>query len=81
MDENYYNIYYIVIINEKQVEDPRWFKTTCGYAFCGKLINFTNGILWFELAGCGALVAVPAKWIKSIAPSKAKWNEIKEENK
>lgn len=45
--------------------------TTCGYKFCGKLINQSSSHLCFELNGHkDSLVIIPLSYIKWMAPSK-----------
>ena len=45
--------------------------TTCGYKFCGKLVNYSCSHAYFELNGHEeSLVIVPFSYIEWMAPSK-----------
>lgn len=66
------DIYYIISLKDKYKN--RLNLTTINKEFCGKFNHQAYGIIWFELNGSGAWVAIPDEWIEWIAPSKALWN-------
>jgi hypothetical protein len=67
------DIYYIIGI--KAEYQSRLNLTTIGKEFCGKFNHQAYGIVWFELNGSNAWVAIPEAWIEYIAPSKELWNK------
>lgn len=72
------DIYYIVSLKDGYRNKLNL--TTVGKEFCAKFNHQAYGIVWFELNGSGAWVAVPDQWIEWIAPSKVLWNKhIKED--
>jgi hypothetical protein len=73
--ENYEDIVYTVVLNEKRIDEPAWFKSKIHNNFQGKLMIWTLNTFWFELVEDGALVAIPYEWIKCLAPIKEKKEE------
>lgn len=66
------DIYYIVNIKEKYRYELR--HTTINKVFCGKIVNQTDGNIYFELNdGSDTLVIIPHSWINWLAPSKVLW--------
>lgn len=66
------DIYYIVGIKEKYRD--KLSLTTINREFCGKFHHEAHGVVWFELNGSGAWVAIPSEWIEWTAPSKVLWS-------
>lgn len=69
-DRDIYYIVYLKDIYRNQLE-----LTTIGKRFCAKYHHEAWGIVWFELNGSGAYVAIPEAWIECIAPSRELWHE------
>lgn len=67
------DIYYIVYLKDESRYKLE--PTTIGKRFCGRYNHEAWGIVWFELNGSGAYVAIPEAWIECIAPSKELWSE------
>ena len=67
------DIYYIVYIKDEYKDKLEL--TTINKRFCGKFNHEAQGVVWFELNGSGALIAIPDKWIEIVAPSKELWRE------
>lgn len=71
-------LYYIVHLKEDI--EPLFKKTTCAYKFCGELIKEENDTLYFKLNYSKALVIIPYKWIKWMAPSNLLYKRGKNKN-
>lgn len=67
------DIYYIIGIKSEYIS--RLNLTTINKEFCGKFNHQAYGIVWFELNGSDAWVAIPENWIEYIAPSKELWGK------
>ena len=66
------DIYYIIGLKDEYKNKLNL--TTIHNHFCGKFNHQAHGVIWFELNGSGACVAIPDEWVEWIAPSKALWN-------
>lgn len=72
------DVYYIVSLKDEYRNKLNL--TTINKGFCAKFNHEAYGIVWFELNGSGAWVAIPDRWIEWIAPSKVLWDKnIKED--
>ena len=67
------DIYYIVYLKDESRH--KLGLTTISNSFCGKYNHEAWGVVWFELNGSGAFVAIPEAWIECIAPSKELWDK------
>ena len=59
---------------EDNIESELFYKSTVYNKLCGRLVNQHDGNFYFELNGSKALVIIPHKWIKWMAPSKILWD-------
>ena len=69
------DVLYLVKLDKNEIDKSKlgyMIKNTyIGYLFCGYLVNYANGKMWFEVNNTDrALVCVPVKWIEWMAQYK-----------